>query len=69
MPDDTEPPLEPVDPTEVVPGYETDLNAVGTNRVADPALVAAEEDWTVVHPDVDHPALVEAYVTADGKDI
>lgn len=42
----------PPDPTQVVPGYETDLSAVGTNRVADPALVATEQHWSEVHPEI-----------------
>lgn len=38
------------DPTEVVPGYETDLRAVGTNRTVEPGR-EDEVDWTEVHPE------------------
>jgi len=33
---------------QLVPGYETDLSAVGTNRVADPDAVD-DRDWAEVH--------------------
>jgi len=33
---------------ELVPGYETDPDAVGANRVVDPDL-ADDRDWTEVH--------------------
>lgn len=36
----------------VVPGYETDLSAVGSNRQVRPDVLADEVDWTEVHPEL-----------------
>jgi hypothetical protein len=44
--------FEPVNPVDVVPGYETDLDGTGIYRVVDPVLVAEEVDWSVHHPDL-----------------
>jgi hypothetical protein len=41
--------IEPVDPASVIPDYETDLAAVGTNRTAAPPD-GKDQDWTEIHP-------------------
>lgn len=42
----------PVDPKAVVPDYETDLSAVGTNRQVRPDLMADEVEWAEIHPEI-----------------
>lgn len=38
-----------IDPRDVVPDYETDMDAIGTNRTASP-VDGVDHDWTEVHP-------------------
>ena len=44
----TDPVTDDPHPTHLVPGYETDLDAVGTNRTVVPALLD-ERPWQEVH--------------------
>ena len=38
----------PASPVDAIPGYETDLSAIGTNRSVDPAAVD-DRPWYEVH--------------------
>jgi hypothetical protein len=38
-------------PVDEIPGYETDMSAVGTNRVVDPDAVD-DTPWHEVHPEL-----------------
>lgn len=58
QPNEPQPDEVPPVPTDVVPDYESDESAVGTNRTAAPPD-GVDQDWTEVHPNGSQEILAE----------